>query len=340
MDGGGPKITCADAQFPQTPAEGVGLFHLARGDHAEEGLVEHTFLLAEMVHLVLWRLNLQQLFHGAVVPECVVCDGPGEQRQDWIAKKRSGLQALVHGVFWPVHPVSKKAVRSPIIPMGWRRTFSPASKSYSSHPARLESRTPLSRFHFERRRRSYPAKGDLSLRSRPLEGSLHSAEGTHSIIEAATGTSAARGLDVFPHSRGSEHIKLDLCPRVHSYPRLVVNLPVFLPKLRSQMDKVVGGTVAPDPFSMRKAQFYSQGFFDELHDSQPRRLRQRGTREAQGTNVCDGQSRCRRYNGVVPPPPGREVFPVLKDGFFTSGGIIVDPVDPVRHLSHKVLQGL
>lgn len=115
MDGGGPKVSCADAQFPQTPAEGIGFFHLAGGDYAEEGLAKHAVLLAEMVHLVLRRLDLQQLFHGTVVPECVVCDSSGEHRQDWITKERSGIQALVHGVFWPVYPVSKNAVRSSII---------------------------------------------------------------------------------------------------------------------------------------------------------------------------------------------------------------------------------
>ncbi len=42
----------------------------------------------------------------------------------------------------------------------------------------------------------------------------------------------------------------------------------------------------------------------------------------------------------MPPPSGREVFPVLKDGFFTSFGITVNTIDPVRNRPHKILQGL
>ena len=115
MDGGGSEISCADAQFPQTPAEGVGLFHLAGGDHVEEGLAKHALILPEMVHLVLRRLDLQELFHDTVVLECVVRDGSGEHRQHWIAKKQSRLQALMHGVFWPVRRISKNAAVSAII---------------------------------------------------------------------------------------------------------------------------------------------------------------------------------------------------------------------------------
>lgn len=39
----------------------------------------------------------------------------------------------------------------------------------------------------------------------------------------------------------------------------------------------------------------------------------------------------------MPPLSGRKVFLILEDGFFASGGIIVNTVDPVRHLSHEVL---
>jgi len=42
----------------------------------------------------------------------------------------------------------------------------------------------------------------------------------------------------------------------------------------------------------------------------------------------------------VPPPAGREVFPVLEDGFLTSFGIAVNAIDPVRNRPHKALQGL
>ena len=42
----------------------------------------------------------------------------------------------------------------------------------------------------------------------------------------------------------------------------------------------------------------------------------------------------------MPPPSGREVFPVLKDGFFTSFGIAVTTIDPVRNRPYKILQGL
>ena len=81
----------------------------------EKGLAKHALILPEMVHLVLRRLDLQELFHGTVVPKGVVRDGPGEYRQYWIAKKRSRLRALMHGVFWPVHRVSKNGVVKAII---------------------------------------------------------------------------------------------------------------------------------------------------------------------------------------------------------------------------------
>ncbi len=76
-------------------------------------------------------------------------------------------------------------------------------------------------------------------------------------MEAATKTSAAGRLNIFPNSYGSKHIKLDFCPCVYLHPWLVVDLPVFLPKLRSQIDEVVGGPVAPDSLSVSKAKLYS-----------------------------------------------------------------------------------
>jgi len=114
VDSGAPEVSRTDAQFPQTPAEGVGLFHLAGRDHVEEGLIKHALVLPEMVYLILRRLDCQELFHGAIVPEGLVRDGSGEHRQHGIIKERSRLQALVHRVFWPIHRVSKKAVVSGI----------------------------------------------------------------------------------------------------------------------------------------------------------------------------------------------------------------------------------
>ena len=42
----------------------------------------------------------------------------------------------------------------------------------------------------------------------------------------------------------------------------------------------------------------------------------------------------------MPPPAGLEVFPILKDSFFTSFVILVNTIDPIRNHPHKVLQGL
>lgn len=42
----------------------------------------------------------------------------------------------------------------------------------------------------------------------------------------------------------------------------------------------------------------------------------------------------------MPPLTGREVFLVLKYGFFTGYGIAVGTIDPVRHLPYEVLQSL
>ena len=40
------------------------------------------------------------------------------------------------------------------------------------------------------------------------------------------------------------------------------------------------------------------------------------------------------------PLAGYKVFLILQDGFFTSRGITINIIDPVRYLSHKILQGL
>ena len=42
----------------------------------------------------------------------------------------------------------------------------------------------------------------------------------------------------------------------------------------------------------------------------------------------------------MPPPSGRELFPILKDRFFTSFGIAVITINPIRNGPHKVLQCL
>ncbi len=84
------------------------------------------------------------------------------------------------------------------------------------------------------------------------------------VIEAATGTGTAGGFDVLTHPGRCKHIELDLGPCVHTGPRLVVDLPVFLPELRAQVYKVVGGTVAPDPLSVSKAKLITQVDLDEL----------------------------------------------------------------------------
>ncbi len=42
----------------------------------------------------------------------------------------------------------------------------------------------------------------------------------------------------------------------------------------------------------------------------------------------------------MPPPAGREVFPVLQNGLLARLGVAIGAIDTVRHHSHKVLQGL
>ena len=42
------------------------------------------------------------------------------------------------------------------------------------------------------------------------------------------------------------------------------------------MDEVVGGAVAPDPFSVCKAKLVPQGILDELHNGQPERRSEPG----------------------------------------------------------------
>ena len=106
VDGEGPQISGAHSQLPQTPAEGVGFFHLAGGDDVEKGFAEHTFVLLEMIHFVLWRFDLQQFPHSAVVPERILRDGSGQHREHWIAKRWSWLQTLVYRMFQPAHHIS------------------------------------------------------------------------------------------------------------------------------------------------------------------------------------------------------------------------------------------
>lgn len=85
-----------------------------------------------------------------------------------------------------------------------------------------------------------------------FENSFQLVENAYTVVEAATGTGTASGFDVLTHPGRSKHIELDLHPCVHTDPRLVVDLPVFLPELRVQMYKMVGGTVAPKPLSVSK----------------------------------------------------------------------------------------
>ncbi len=42
----------------------------------------------------------------------------------------------------------------------------------------------------------------------------------------------------------------------------------------------------------------------------------------------------------MPPPAGREVFPIIEDGLLTRLGVTIHAVDTVCHVPHKVLQGL
>lgn len=93
------KIFRADAQFSQTSAEDVDLFHLVDRDHVKEELVKHALVLSKVIHLIFRRLDRQKLFHDAVVLKDVVCDDSDEHRQHRIAEERSRLQALVHRVF-------------------------------------------------------------------------------------------------------------------------------------------------------------------------------------------------------------------------------------------------
>lgn len=135
--------------------------------------------------------------------------------------------------------------------------------SYSSHLAQLELRTRLSYAHFERLQRSCPTRGILN-QFRPCLNLFQLVENAYTVIEAATGTGTASGCNVFTHPGRSKHIKLDLRPCVHTDPRLVIDLPVFLSELCAQVYKVVTGTVAPEPLSVSKAKFITQVDLDEL----------------------------------------------------------------------------
>jgi len=106
VNGGRPQIFGAHSQLPQTPAEGVGFFHLAGEDDVEKGLAEHTFVLPKMIHFVLRRFDLQQFLHSAVVSERILRDDSGQHREHWIAKKWSWLQTLVYGMFRPAHQIN------------------------------------------------------------------------------------------------------------------------------------------------------------------------------------------------------------------------------------------
>jgi len=57
-------------------------------------------------------------------------------------------------------------------------------------------------------------------------------------------------------------------------------------------------------------------------------------------NICNGLRCFWRYKGSVPPPAGREVFPVFEDSFLTRRGAAINGTDVVRYHPHRVLQGL
>ena len=72
----------------------MSAFSISPRDHGEEGLAKHALTLLEMIHIIVRRLDLQELFHGAIVPEAVVRDGSGEHRQHSIAERRSRLLSI------------------------------------------------------------------------------------------------------------------------------------------------------------------------------------------------------------------------------------------------------
>lgn len=224
-------------------------------------------------------------------------------------------------VFWPVYHINCQQSRGASdVWDRWRQTFSPASKSCFWHLAQLEWRTRLFCVRFERLQRSYPTREGLSCNSPPLEGRFILRSVTHAVIEAATGTGAAGGLDVFPHSCRSKHVKLDLCPRIHPDPWLIVYLPVLLPELRFQMDEVVGGPVAPDPLSMCKAKLFSQGILDKLHNGQPQRSERRRRWKPPRTNICDGKGRGGRMVGLCLRQPAVKSFQYWRTVFSPALG--------------------
>ncbi len=97
-----------------------------------------------------------------------------------------------------------------------------------------------------------------------FENSFQLAKNAYTIIQAAIEIDTAGGFDVLTHPGRCKHIELNLRPCVHTNSRLVVDLPIFLPKLCAQVYKVVDGIVASKPLSVSKAKLITKVNLDEL----------------------------------------------------------------------------
>ena len=64
-------------------------------------------------------------------------------------------------------------------------------------------------------------------------------------------------------------MELGLKSSIIPCPGYLVHLPVLLPELRSEMNKVVSDTVSPHTLGEGEIHFFSKRAFDKLHVSQP-----------------------------------------------------------------------
>ena len=77
----------------------VGFLDFARR-HLEERFVEHIFFETKMVHFLVERLDLEELFYGPVVSERIVRHSFDEHCENWIEEQGLRLQTFMHRMLW------------------------------------------------------------------------------------------------------------------------------------------------------------------------------------------------------------------------------------------------
>ena len=123
-------------------------------------------------------------------------------------------------------------------------------------------------------------------------------------------------------------------PRIIPCPGYHIHIPVLLPELRSEMNKLVSGTVSPYTLGEGEIHFFSKRAFDKLHVSQPppMPLFKKARNAASELTFLIQQE--------VSPGSGnlsrrRKVSIIIENSSHSRIWIIVHPVNSIGYVSHK-----